>query len=170
MRKNNNAAGFHNYTGGGLSTYGSGLGLVGNTSIYGDSNDQNQGNASEDFIVQGNALIIAHNSSSEFKLKYCLINHAYTCSIEQIFSSTIDQVAKIIENTDTIQNIQSLKDLLHRKGLNLRFEWILLSKLKNGFHRELVMIHILLRIMKKIINEEIKLKAQVFTPNKAKIM
>jgi hypothetical protein len=30
------------------------------------------------------------------------------------------------------------------------------------------MIHILVRVMKKIINEEIKLKAQVFTPNKQK--
>jgi hypothetical protein len=171
LRKNNNAGGFHSYNSGGISTYGSGNGVPGMTSIYGDSNDHHQGaSAGEDFIVQGNAVIVAHNSSSEFKLKYPLINHAYTCSIEQIFSTTIEQVAKIIENTDTIQNIQSLKDLLHRKGLNLRFEWILLSKLKSGFHRELVMIHILLRTMKKIINEEIKLKAQVFTPNKAKVM
>lgn len=30
------------------------------------------------------------------------------------------------------------------------------------------MIHILVRVMKKIINEEIKLKAQVFAPNKLK--
>jgi hypothetical protein len=58
--------------------------------------------------------------------------------------------------------------LLHRKGLNLRFEWLLLSKLKTSFHRELVMMHILLRTIKKIINEEIKLKAQVFAPNKPK--
>ena len=57
---------------------------------------------------------------------------------------------------------------MHRKGLNLRFEWILLSKLKNNQNRELVMIHILLRIIKKIINEETKLKAQVFAPNKPK--
>lgn len=153
LRKNNNTGGFHSYNSGGISTYGSGNGVPGMTSIYGDANDHHQGaSAGEDFVVQGNALIVAHNSSSEFKLKYPLINHAYTCSIEQIFSSTIEQVAKIIENTDTIQNIQSLKDLLHRKGLNLRFEWILLAKLKSGFHRELVMIHILLRTMKKIIN------------------
>jgi hypothetical protein len=52
-----------------------------------------------------------------------------------------------------------LKELLHRKGLNLRFEWILLTKLKNIFNRELVMIHILVRTMKKIINEEVKIKA-----------
>ena len=85
-----------------------------------------------------------------------------------MFMQTIEQIAKIIENSDTISNIQTLKDLLHRKGLNLRFEWLLLAKLKSNFHRELVMIHILVRTMKRIINEEIKLKAQVFTANKPK--
>tara|TARA_B110000285_G_C15000041_1_gene550951 strand:+ start:222 stop:359 length:138 start_codon:yes stop_codon:yes gene_type:complete len=30
------------------------------------------------------------------------------------------------------------------------------------------MIHILVRVMKRIINEEIKLKAQVFAPSKPK--
>ena len=53
---------------------------------------------------------------------------------------------------------------MHRKGLNLRFQWILLTKLKSQFNRQLILV----RIMKKIINEEIKLKAQVFTPNKQK--
>jgi len=92
-------------------------------------------------------------------LKYALINHSYDCSIEQIFMTTVSQVAKIMDNTDTIFNIQSLKDLLHRKGLNLRFEWLLLLKVKSQWNRELVMIHILLRVLKKIINEEVKLKA-----------
>ena len=112
--------------------------------------------------------MIAHNSYSDFKLKYSLINHSFNFSLEQIFVQTVDQVSRIIETTDTIQNIQSLKDLLHRKGLNLRFEWILLSKLQNNQNRELVMIHILLRIMKKIINEEIKLKSHVQAPSKQK--
>ena len=85
-----------------------------------------------------------------------------------MFIGIIEQIARIIESTDTITNIQSVKDLMHRKGLNLRFQWILLAKLKSNFKRQLVMIHILVRIMKKIINEEIKLKAQVFTPNKHK--
>ena len=50
---------------------------------------------------------------------------------------------------------------MHRKGLNMRFEWIVLTKLRVNFYRELVMIDILLRIMRKIINEEIKLKSKV---------
>lgn len=81
---------------------------------------------------------------------------------------TISKVARIIEDTDTIFSIQALKDLMHRKGLNLRFEWVLLAKVKSTFHRELIMIHILVRVMKKIINEEVKIKAQVFAPSKPK--
>lgn len=37
-----------------------------------------------------------------------------------------------MDTTDTVYNVQSLKDLFHRKGLNLRFEWILLSKLRQN--------------------------------------
>lgn len=83
---------------------------------------------------------------------------------------SVINIAKIIENTDTICNVQSLKELFSRKGLNLRFQWLLLTKLKSNFHRELTMIHILVRIIKKIVNEEVKLKSQVFTPAKSKIV
>lgn len=75
-----------------------------------------------------------------------------------------------MENTDTISNVHSLKELLARKGLNLRFEWLLLTRLKTAAQRELTMVHILVRIIKKVVNEELKLKAQVFTPNKAKLL
>lgn len=64
-----------------------------------------------------------------------------------------------MESTDTISNVHSLKELLARKGLNLRFEWLLLTKLKSAFHRELTMVHILVRVIKKVVNEELKLKA-----------
>jgi len=144
-------------------------GAVAGHSLYGDSGDFNSalGGAGEG-AVRGNALLIAHNSSTELKLKYPLISKSYSCSIEQIFMQTVHQVARVLEETDSIFSIQALKDLLHRKGLNLRFEWALLSKVKSTFHRELIMIHILVRTMKKIINEEVKIKAQVFAPNKPK--
>jgi hypothetical protein len=48
---------------------------------------------------------------------------------------------------------------MHRKGLNMRFSWILLTKVKLKFSRDLIMIDILCRTMRKVINEEIKLKA-----------
>lgn len=137
--------------------------------LYADAGDYGGlgGGPSEGF-ARGNALVVAHNSATEFKLKYALINHTYSASVEQIYMQVISQVVRVLEDTDAISNIQALKDLLHRKGLNLRFEWLLLSKVKSNFHRELIMIHILVRTMKKIINEEVKIKAQVFAPNKPK--
>jgi len=117
------------------------------------------GQGGSDAQINGNAVVVAENSRCSFKLKYPLINHRFSQAIESIFAETVCQVAAIIENTDTITNIQSLKELLHRKGLNLRFEWLLLAKLKTNFHRELVMIHILVRTIKKILHEEIKLKS-----------
>lgn len=59
----------------------------------------------EDHIVQGNCLIISNCASSEFKLKYSLINHSHGAPIEQMFMATIEQIARIIESTDTITNI-----------------------------------------------------------------
>lgn len=43
----------------------------------------------------------------------------------------------------------------------MRFEWAILTKLRLNFYREMIMIDILLRVMRKIINEEIKLKSKV---------
>ena len=50
---------------------------------------------------------------------------------------------------------------MHRKGLNLRFEWIVLVKMRLIQAREIVMVDILIRTMRKIINEEIKIKSKV---------
>jgi len=50
---------------------------------------------------------------------------------------------------------------MHRKGLNLRFEWIVLAKLRVNQYRELVMVDILIRVMRRIINEEIKIKSKI---------
>lgn len=43
----------------------------------------------------------------------------------------------------------------------MRFEWALLVKLRNNLYREMIMIDILLRVMRKIINEEIKIKSKI---------
>lgn len=113
----------------------------------------------EEGAVVGPALAVAESSASSFRLKYAMISHRYTFPIEQVFVENVQQVAAILENTDTISNVHSLKELLARKGLNLRFEWLLLTKLKSATQRELCMVHILLRIIKKVVNEELKLKA-----------
>ena len=69
-------------------------------------------------------------------------------------------MAKVLDLSDKINNIAALKDLMHRKGLNMRFCWLLLSKVKLMFSRELIMIDLLCRTMRKVINEEMKLKTQ----------
>lgn len=48
---------------------------------------------------------------------------------------------------------------MHRKGLNLRFLWILLTKVKLQFTRDLIMASILVRTMRRIIHEEIKIRS-----------
>lgn len=66
----------YGYSSGGMSAYGSGVGGVpGGSSMFADPNDQQQVPMSDDLVIQGNALLVAHNSSTEFKLKYAMINH-----------------------------------------------------------------------------------------------
>ena len=45
---------------------------------------------------------------------------------------------------------------MHRKGLNLRVQWVLLTKVKLQFARDLLMASILVRTMRRVINDEIK--------------
>ncbi len=56
---------------------------------------------------------------------------------------------------------------MHRKGLNMRFSWFVLVKLRLNCSRELVMTDILLRIMRKIINEEIKTRSITISSSSA---
>ena len=65
-------------------------GAVAAHGLYADSGDYSSalGGAGEG-AARGNALIIAHNSSTEFKLKYPLIAHSYSGPIEPIYVQTI---------------------------------------------------------------------------------
>ena len=50
---------------------------------------------------------------------------------------------------------------MHRKGLNLRFLWAILPKLRQNSLRDLIMMEILLRVMRRLINEETKNKCRM---------
>ena len=104
-----------------------------------------------------------YNSKKDFKLKYAMTNHTYSTNIEALFGASIDQVVKVLEQSDTICNGSSLKELMHRKGLNMRFLWVVLARLRLTQAREMVMTEILMRVMRRIVNEEIKLKCKVDT-------
>ena len=66
-----------------------------------------------------------------------------------------------METSDRVTNIDALKDLMHRKGLNLRFLWILLTKVKLKHSRDLIMIAIIIRTMRRIVNEEVKIGSSI---------
>jgi hypothetical protein len=119
--------------------------------------------------INGNVLVAAYNFKKEFKVKYSLAAifsddidlNDHLKYIRSLYSASLDYVTKIIEQSDNIYNSQSLKELMHRKGLNMRFLWIVLAKLRVNQYRDMIMIDILIRVMRRIINEEIKLKSKV---------
>ena len=78
-------------------------------------------------------------------------------------------MAKILDSSDRVPNIETLKTLMHRKGLNMRFLWVLLAKVKLKQARDMIMCAILVRTMRKIVHEEVKIgsciKPQVATSN-----
>ena len=59
---------------------------------------------SEDNKICGNVLVAGFNFKKDFRLKYSMINHSYSTNIESYFSASIDQVVKIIEQSDNIYN------------------------------------------------------------------
>ena len=50
---------------------------------------------------------------------------------------------------------------MHRKGLNLRFLWVLLVKVKLKQSRDLIKAAILIRTMRKIVDEEVKIGSTI---------
>jgi len=84
-----------------------------------------------------------------------------------MFQLSLEQVAKTLDSSDRIVNIEALKSLMHRRGLNLRFLWVLLTKVKLKQARELVMTAILVRVMRRIVNEEVKIGSSIRKPASA---
>jgi alpha-tubulin suppressor-like RCC1 family protein len=58
----------------------------------------------------------------------------------------------ILETSEDIVNVNSLKELLHRKGLNYRHEWILYSRCRNEKAQGLLEADLLARAVKKVLN------------------
>ena len=78
-----------------------------------------------------------------------------------MFQLSLEQVAKILETSDRVLNIDALKHLMHRKGLNMRFLWVLLTKVRLKQARDVIMAAILVRCMRRIVNEEVKLGSSI---------
>ena len=69
----------------------------------------------------------------------------YSCQLEYVANLLNTQHEKCL-------NIGALKELMHRCGLNIRFLWLLMPKVKLKKSRELLMVAILIRIMRRIVN------------------
>ena len=54
---------------------------------------------------------------------------------------------------------------MHRKGLSMRFLWVLLTKVKLKQARELIMAAIIVRTMRRIVNEEVKIGSTIKKSN-----
>jgi hypothetical protein len=110
----------------------------------------------KDDCIHGNVVVAAVYKGG-FKVLSSLSQHSYANGIETMFQLSLEHVAKILDSSDRVSNMDALKDLMHRKGLNLRFLWALLTKVKLKMSRDLIMASILIRTMRKIINEEVKI-------------
>ena len=112
--------------------------------------------ASKEEMIYGN-MVVSATLTKGFKVQYSLTQRTYANGIDSMFQLSLNHIASILDNSDRVSNIDALKSLMHRKGLNLRFLWVLLTKVRLKFSRDLVMVAILVRTMRRIVNEEIKL-------------
>lgn len=56
----------------------------------------------------------------------------YENLIVKNYYQSIDEITVKIDTTDEILNPFALKEIFHANGLNMRFEWIVYSKLRNS--------------------------------------
>ena len=67
-------------------------------------------------------------------------------------TKSIEYVIEYLEKSDSIINFTGLQELFHRKGINMRDEWIVYMKLQHTRMKSMVGIDILVRTLKKTMN------------------
>jgi len=77
-------------------------------------------------------------------------------------AKSIDAIVDQIENTDNIINFTSLKELFHRKGVNMRLEWIVYARLHRERTKALVGCDILARCIKKMLDDKTSKKFKIY--------
>ena len=65
---------------------------------------------------------------------------------------SINQVCNYLENTDKIHNFNTLKDVFHKKGVNMRFEWVVFAKIRRRDMKERLGVDILVRGLKRLLD------------------
>jgi len=111
--------------------------------------------------ISGKSVIL-FSVSNNVKLKYSLIKSYKNKKSENIYTESFtdyinypayfDRFTKILDMNLSITNVQSLKDFLHRYGINTSLEIFLLPKLKNQKISDLIKADILCKILKHLLN------------------
>jgi hypothetical protein len=97
-----------------------------------------------------------------FKLLPAATMVSYPQGVECVFKTALDSVAKLLNsNHERVPNVAALKELMHRKGLNMRFLWLLMTKVTLKKARALIMVSLLLRVVKKSVYEKIAQKCRI---------
>jgi alpha-tubulin suppressor-like RCC1 family protein len=67
-------------------------------------------------------------------------------------SKSLEYVIEQLEAADSTINFAGMKDLFHSKGVNMRYEWIVYSKLTRAKAKAMVGVDIVVRTLKKMLN------------------
>ena len=77
-------------------------------------------------------------------------------------TKSIEYVVEQLEKSDAIINFTGLQELFHRKGINMRYEWLVYMKIQRSRMKAMVGIDILVRTLKKTMNILTSKKLRVY--------
>lgn len=87
-------------------------------------------------------------------------------ALAEYFSGTvaksIEYVVDYLDKNDAIINNEGLKELFHRKGLNMRFAWLVFMRLQRPRMKALVGADLLARCVKKLVDDQTSSKDKYF--------
>ena len=67
----------------------------------------------------------------------------------------VKRIVETLEESDTFFSSKALCQMMHRKGLNLRFLWLVAVQVKRKRVRELVLATLMVKAVGRLINEEV---------------
>lgn len=75
---------------------------------------------------------------------------------------SVDRLCIELNKTDKITSFNYLRDFFHRRGINMRFGWLVYARVNRKCIKEYIGIDILVRSLKKILNSVTSKKAKQF--------
>lgn len=75
---------------------------------------------------------------------------------------SLDLVCVELKKTDKIVNFNVLRNVFHRKGVNMRFAWLVYARVSRKSIKEILGVEILVRCIKKMLNSATSRKIKEF--------